>query len=112
MFALLGVLVLVAAAIPAAAEEHTPPHAHMLVQRVELGEVDGTMSLVGFRKCVDLAANQPIPLNAHHEHIHTGGTAISFGNQLSGHWVVPTAPFFFPWENCEQFAASLPLPLD
>ena len=63
------------------------PHPHMLVQRpvVENGH------LVGFRKCVDLAAGRTVPLHAHHEHIPTGtaGAALS---EKAGHWVIPGAP--------------------
>jgi hypothetical protein len=82
---------------PAVAHHHeTPRHPHMLVLGVQFqgGEP------VGFRKCVDVAGNRALPLNAHHDHLHTGraGQAL-FMN--AGHVVVPGAPIT-PWRNCAE----------
>ena len=99
----------------ALAEDHDndeiPPHAHMLVQRPVLGIVTDSDANTGFgvesvRKCVDLAANRPVPLNAHHAHIHTGKAGEQLFEQ-AGHAVVPTAPLT-PWANCAEFEDSLP----
>lgn len=115
LLVVLGLVGLVTVAIPAAAQDFDP-HPHMLVQRPEIGLIDGHPHLVGFRSCVDLAGNQPVPLHAHHEHLHFGDSGVSFGGE-SGHAVVPAAPFpspFFdpvPWSNCADFASILPLPL-
>ena len=65
---------------------------------------------VRFRKCVDLAANQALPLNAHHEHVHFG-TAGRAPVYERWHVVVPGAPFPapfeepVPWSNCEELIA-------
>lgn len=118
----LGVMVLLlglaAVAVPVIAQEEPEfdPHPHMLVQRPEIGVIEGVPHLVGFRKCVDLASNKAVPLHAHHDHLHFGDSGVSFGGQ-SGHVVIPTAPFpspFFdplPWSNCADFATFLPLPI-
>lgn len=114
--ALLG---LVAMATPATAQDFEP-HPHLLVQRpvVDFIDVEGQqlLALVGFRKCVELAAGQPVPIHAHHDVLHFGETGQKLFNQ-AGHVVVPTAPFGVPvfdpvgWSNCDEFAAVLPLPL-
>ena len=115
ILALLGLLVLVAVAIPVTAQEHLDPHPHMLLQRPEIGLINDVPHLVGVRQCVDLANNHAVPLHAHHEHIHFGDTGVSFGGE-SGHAVIPAA-FFptendpLPWGNCEEFEAFLPFPL-
>ena len=78
-----------------------PVHPHMLVLGLEL---DGDGEPVGFRKCVDLAAGQALPLNAHHAHAHTGRA----GNALAtraGHFVVPGSPLT-EWENCSDLMAD------
>lgn len=115
IFALLVLLGLAAVAITVTAQEFDP-HPHMLVQSPEIGLIDGVPHLVGFRKCVDLAGNQSVPLHAHHEQLHFGDSGVSFGGE-SGHAVVPAAPFpspFFdplPWSNCAEFETFLPLPI-
>jgi hypothetical protein len=93
-------LLLGLSAVPASAQ--LPPHPHVLVLGLELDEQGEP---VGFRKCVDLAANQPLPLNAQHQHVHFGpaGEAL-FAH--AGHVVVPTAPFpGIPWTDCESLIA-------
>lgn len=89
-------------AVPSAtAEEHEPPaippHPHVLV----LGaETDATgRVLLGYRKCVDVAANKALPLNAQHEHIHFGRAGIAL--EHAGHAFIPVAPAFnLPWTDC------------
>jgi hypothetical protein len=99
------VLSLMAMATPALAQEPAfEPHPHMLVLGVELDE---SGEPVGFRKCVDLAANEALPLNAQHQHVHFG-TAGEHLFTNAGHVVVPGAPFpepfeeAVPWSNCEE----------
>ncbi len=112
IIALLGLVVL---AVPAIAEEHPEfdRHPHLLLQRPEIGLIDGVPHLVGVRKCVDLAGNRKVPLHAHHEHLHFGASGVSFDG-ASGHVVIPAAPFPapfgdpVPWEDCEEFTALLP----
>ena len=96
----LGLLVVAA---PGQAQDFDE-HPHMLVIGLELDEFEEP---IGFRKCVDLASNQPLPLNSQHQHMHFG----TAGEHLfinAGHAVVPGAPFpepFFeavPWSNCEE----------
>jgi hypothetical protein len=118
LLGLLGLLGLVAAANPATAQEEPvfDLHPHMLLQRPEIGLINGVPHLVGVRSCVDLAGNQSVPLHAHHERVHFGATGVSFGGE-SGHIVVPTAPFPspfadpLPWSNCDDFESLLPFSL-
>jgi len=116
IFALLGLIGIVALGNPASAQEEFDLHPHMLLQRPEFGMIDEVPHLVGVRMCVDLAGNQSVPNHAHHERLHFGDSGVSFDGQ-SGHVVIPAAPFpspFFdpvPWSNCEEFLTFLPLPL-
>ena len=102
--ALLGVV-----GVNVAQSEPPPPHAHMLVQGLEFGIIDGTLHVMGWRKCVDLAANRAVPLNAHHDHIHTGTAGAALATQ-AGHAVVPTSPLT-PWADCAELTDALPIPL-
>lgn len=98
---------LVMVALPAPGQDEFEEHPHMLVLGLEL---DSEGEPIGFRKCVDLAANQALPLNAQHEHMHFGraGQAL-FEN--AGNVVVPGAPFPapfgepVPWSNCDELIA-------
>lgn len=113
---LMALLALVAVAFPVTADEEFERHPHMLLQRPEIGLIDGVPHLVDYRKCVDLADNGSVPLHAHHERLHFGTSGVSFDGS-SGHVVIPGAPFpapFFdpvPWEDCASFATVLPLPI-
>lgn len=105
LLALLGALLSFGAmaAFANPADEHDSPfpeHPHMLVLGVELdstGEVP-----VSVRKCVDLAANQALPLNAHHAHVHFGTAGVKLATNASN-FVVPAAPLpGVPWTDCES----------
>ena len=92
---------------------HTPDHPHMLVQRpqidvVFIGETP-FVAVVGWRTCVDLAAGRNVPLNAHHDGIHTGraGQALFENANI---WIIPGAPLT-DWANCAALTAALPIPL-
>ena len=99
--AVLAVLLLTAGT--AAGDEHgdeeTPLHPHALIIGAGGDEISG-FTAVG---CVDLAANQSVPLHAHHDHIHTGaaGAALFYHTD---HFAVPLAPFPFapPAANCDE----------
>lgn len=92
-------LLLGLSAVPVSAQ--LPPHPHVLVLGLEFDE-QGEPSI---RKCVDLAANQALPLNAQHEHVHFGHAGEALFTH-AGHVVVPTAPFpGVPWTNCESLIA-------
>jgi hypothetical protein len=80
----------------AGADQHIPRHQHMLVLGVEF---DGEEP-VGFRKCIDLAAGNRLPLTAHHSALHVGrGGVALFEN--AGHVVVPGAPLS-PFAGCAE----------
>lgn len=79
-------------AAPAHAAGPSDLHGHVLVLGVEYDEVTGEPT--GFRKCIDLAAGKPVPLNAHHERMHRGTAGEALGG--AGHAVVPT----FDFANC------------
>ncbi len=83
------------------ASEELPEHPHMLVQGIEF---DGEGNPVAYRKCVDLAANRALPLNAHHDHAHTGAAGAAL-RERAGHMVVPGAPLT-PWANCSELIAA------
>lgn len=92
----------------AQADEHIPEHPHVMVTGVELGEFGEPIS---YRKCHELAAGKALPLNAHHESIHTG--TAGFGNPdvgvtRAGNFVIPLAPFS-PYENCEDVLSAVGL---
>ncbi len=100
-----------AAANPA--DEHTEEfyeHGHMLLIAPEI-VFDGFPVVTKVRKCVDLAANQALPLNAHHTHVHFGNANVAL-IEHAGNWVFPVAPFGqpalgfeVPWEDCASFLA-------
>ncbi len=93
-------LLLGVAAVPVSGQ--LPPHPHMLVLGLEFDEQEEP---IGFRKCVDLAANRALPLNVHHEHLHFGPAGEALFTH-AGHAVVPAAPFpGVPWTNCESLIA-------
>jgi hypothetical protein len=87
-------------AAPAASDE-VPRHPHMLVLGLQLDDMGEP---IGFRRCVDLAAGQALPLNAHHAHVHTG-TAGEALRDKAGNFAVPGAPLT-PWNNCAELIAD------
>ena len=109
LMAVLGLTAVLAAPVSGELD----PHPHMLLQRPEIGMIEGVPHLIGVRKCVDLAGNRSVPLHAHHEHLHFGESGVSFGG-ASGHVVIPASHFPteqdpLPWSDCESFLAVLPL---
>lgn len=110
VFVLFAALTLLVAGSVATAEDHDhefPEHPHILVLDAELsppGPPGPDTVLVGFRKCIDLAANQALPLGSQHHNVHFG-TAGQMLFTHAGHVVAPTVPFpDVPWEDCESFA--------
>lgn len=114
------VVALVGVALPASSQDFDR-HPHMLLQRpvVDLLEVEEgvfVLALVGYRKCVDLAGGEAVPLHAHHVHLHFGHTGEKLFEK-AGHVVVPVAPFPapfadpVPWTGCSDFGNFLPLPI-
>jgi hypothetical protein len=87
-----------------------PPHPHMLLIHPEVGMVDGGPALVGFRRCVDLAAGDPVPNHAHHAHLHDRAGAANRALTGAGHAVVPGSPLT-GWTSCADLADDLPYPL-
>ncbi len=81
----------------AGANGEPPPHGHMLLLGVE-----GTPEAFTYRKCVDLANNQALPLHAHHATLHRG-TAGEALFAYAGHVAVPTAPLT-PIRDCAHLA--------
>ena len=63
-----------------------PPHGHMLV--------------LANGACIDLGANQVLPRNAQHEHLHVGDAGDA--QQRAGHSIIPA----IQWANCEAFLAD------
>jgi hypothetical protein len=106
LFVLVLALGLMALVIPASGQDFER-HPHMLVLGVEFDEFGEP---IAFRKCVDLAANQRLPLNAHHQHMHFGTAGEKLFENASN-VVVPGAPFPapfddpVPWSNCAELIA-------
>lgn len=119
MLVIVGMMFAGTAAIAHDDSEGLPEHPHLLVQRPEIGlidhdgnpETEPVPAVVDIRKCVDLASNQKLPLRSQHHNVHQG-TAGMMLFAKAGHAVVPAAPFpGIPWEDCEEFVAMLPIPL-
>lgn len=87
--------------------ERLPPHGHVLLNGVEIGE-DG----VSYTKCVELAAGKKLRGSAHHDSVHTGnagGSPFAPGALFNaGHGVVPLDPLT-PWEGCDDLPNPIPL---
>ncbi|NNE95166.1 MAG: hypothetical protein HKN24_03980 [Acidimicrobiales bacterium] len=88
----------------AAGEEHdheeVPLHPHALLIGTGGDEQSGFTAV----NCVDVAANQSLPLNAHHDHLHTGAAGAALFNNTS-HFAVPLAPLS-PWADCDELLAA------
>lgn len=103
----LGLVGMSGAVLAQEPEPEFEPHPHMLVIGLELDEFGEP---VGFRKCVDLAAGQALPVKAQHQHVHFGNAGQALFEH-AGHAVVPGAPFPapfgdpLPWSNCEELIA-------
>lgn len=97
-FAVLAVTLVVLGAmlVGPALSEGPPPHGHLLVTGLEL---DAEEEPLGWKKCRALANGQPVPLNAHHAHLHTGRAGEAQWN--AGNAVIPTAPLT-PWTTCAE----------
>ena len=84
-----------------------PPHGHVLLNGVEIGQ-DG----VSYTKCVELAAGRTLRGSAHHDSVHTGaagGSPFAQGALFdAGHGVVPLAPLT-PWTGCDDLPNPIPL---
>jgi hypothetical protein len=104
--ALLGVTI----GVVGLAQNGVPKHPHMMVHQPEFGFIDGSFAVLGWKKCVDLAANRALPLQAHHEHIHTGTAGEALAENADIH-VIPGAPLT-PWANCAELEAALPILLE
>ena len=91
-------LVLGASAGPAQADVEAgplPEHGHVLVLGLEFGD-----DRVTFRKCIDIAAGQALPLTAQHQNVHFGHAGEALFTK-AGHAFVPVAPFpGIPFANC------------
>lgn len=107
MAVILGV-VLAGAAATAEPPPELPPHPHILLIDADLEfdeNANPPLIVNDFKKCVDIAANQTLRLNAHHEHFHFG-TAGDALRERTGNFPLPAAPFpGVPWANCAEFEA-------
>lgn len=94
-----AVVALLLSAGTAAGDEHdheeVPLHPHALVIGAGGDEQTGFTAV----NCIDLAANQSLPLNAHHDHIHTGAAGAALNSHTSN-FAIPLAPLT-PWADCD-----------
>jgi hypothetical protein len=96
-------------ALPAAAHEEpgTPLHGHMRLLHAEWtgpGVGPGT-ELISYGKCIDLAGGKALPLQAHHDTVHTGRAGAALRG--AGHLTIPTAPLT-PFTGCADLAKAFP----
>lgn len=90
-------------------DEHDfPRHPHVLLLHTQVTDEGG----LAYERCVDLAGNQALRLDAHHHSLHMGqaGKALY---ENAGHLVIPMKPFPllpFDWEGCDDVPAVLPPP--
>jgi hypothetical protein len=81
----------------AQAREGPPPHGHLLVTGIQF---DDAGEPVSFKKCRLLANGRAVPLNAHHDHIHTGRAGEALWGASNA--TIPLAPLT-PWSNRAEF---------
>lgn len=113
-----ALLALAMTAVPGLADEHdhdheVPEHPHVMLHDFRIIDDGGTLTplddVVEFDRCIDLADNRPLPLEAHHHSLHTG--TAGFGNPdvgitRAGHVVLPLQPYpGLPFEDCEDIEA-------
>jgi hypothetical protein len=99
---LVASLGLLAVSFGVADANEPPPHGHLLVTGITF---DGDGEPTGFKHCRLLAAGRPVPLNAHHAHVHTGKAGEMLWTRANA-GVVPLAPLA-PWTTCAQFEAMI-----
>lgn len=116
-----ALLLAVATASPAVAGGHdhdhddVPEHPHALLLDFELvagGDTpsDPSDDVVTFDRCIDLANNRALPLQAHHHSVHRGTAGFgdpSAGLTRAGHLVIPLPPHpeALPFEDCAEIEA-------
>jgi hypothetical protein len=101
MVVLAAAVGMLGASFSVAQANDVPDHGHLLVTGIEF---DGDEP-VGYKHCRLLAAGRPVPLNAHHAHVHTGRAGEMLWTRANAA-VVPLAPLA-PWSTCEEFAAMI-----
>ena len=106
MVSLLAAVALLVAALGGTAQADLPEHGHVMLVGVEV--IPGSFPPVpsSVRNCVDLAANQPLPLHVQHAHMHVGTVNEVFAAHTKN-VVIPVAPFpdpfgpgEVPWSDC------------
>lgn len=100
--AVLTALMMLVLAVPAFAQAGPPVHGHILLLGLEF---DAGGEPVGYRKCVNIANNNALRLQAHHHTIHQGRAGEALWN--AGNAVVPTHPLIPGVHNCADFARAL-----
>jgi hypothetical protein len=105
--ALAAVLGMVAMPATAHEEPGTPLHGHVRLLHAEwTGPGVGPETvLISYGKCIDLAGGKALPLQAHHETVHTGRAGAALRG--AGHLTIPTYPLT-PFRNCAELAGLLP----
>lgn len=91
-----AIVMLVALALPASGvgpewpvgPGNPPPHGHLLV--------------LASGQCIELGANQVLPRNAHHSHLHVGQAGDA--QERAGNTIYPTLRY----ANCAAYAAAHP----
>lgn len=87
-------------------DHELPRHPHAMLHNFQIVEGQPT-----FDRCVDLADNRALPLEAHHHSLHTGTAGfgdLDVGITKAGHIVVPLQPFpGSPFADCADIEAFL-----
>lgn len=95
-FAFTAVAAIALVGVAAPVGSTVPPHAHLFVTGIELDST-GEWPL-SIKKCRPLANGEPVPIQAHHENLHTGRAGDA--QWEAGNAVVPVIPGATPWTDC------------
>jgi hypothetical protein len=103
---LLAAVALGVAAFGGTAQAELPEHGHVMLVGVEVIPGSFPPAPSSVRNCVDLAANQALPLHVQHAHMHFG-TVNEVFEAHTNNVVIPVAPFpdpfgpgEVPWTDC------------
>lgn len=83
-----------------------PPHGHVKLLHAEWTGAGPTTDVTAYRKCVDLAGGNQLPLNAHHSTVHQGRAGQALAQ--AGHLVIPTADLNPTITGCADLPPSIP----
>lgn len=108
LFAVLVLALSMFAGVSAADEPGaTPEHGHIrLLHATWMGPgVGPDTEVLSYRKCIDVAGGNALPLQAHHNTVHTGRAGQALRG--AGHLTIPTVPLT-EIRGCADLPPSIP----